>query len=86
MVNIILNIAGIFIALGIILAAFRLIKGPTVPDRVTAFDTMTMITISLITLITYLSGRVIFLDIAMVYAMLGFIGVIAIARYFEGGL
>ncbi|MBN2789285.1 MAG: hypothetical protein JXR69_03775 [Candidatus Delongbacteria bacterium] len=55
-------------------------------DRVVALDTFTVISISLITLIACMSERVIFLDVGMVYAILSFIGVVAVARYLEGGL
>ncbi len=86
MAEIILNIAAVFIAIAIILASVRLILGPSVADRIVALDSLTIISISLIVLIAMFSGRVIFLDVAMVYAILSFTGVIAIARYLEGGI
>ncbi|MCK5740952.1 MAG: cation:proton antiporter [Chlorobi bacterium] len=86
MVNILLSIAMIFISLGILFTAWRLIKGPTPADRVVALDGLTIISMSVIALIALFAGRVIFVDVAMVYAMLSFVGVIAVARYIEGGL
>lgn len=84
--EIILQTSTYFVSAGIILATLRMIKGPTMADRVIALDTFTVISISLIVLIACLAGRVIFLDVGMVYAILSFIGVVAVARYIEGGL
>jgi len=72
--------------LGIIIATIRLFKGPSAPDRAIALDTMTLISISTIVLVALFAGRVIYLDAAMVYAVLSFIGVVAMARHIEGGL
>ena len=60
--------------------------GPLAADRAVALDALTIISISLIVLIALNSGRVIYLDVAMVYGVLSFIGVLVIARYLEGGL
>ncbi len=84
--EIILQISTYFVSAGIILATLRMIKGPSMADRAVALDTFTVISISLIVLISCLAGRVIFLDVGMVYAILSFIGVVAVARYIEGGL
>ena len=84
--EILLQVSMYFVAAGIILATLRLIKGPSMADRVVALDTFTVISITLIVLLAYVSSRVIFLDVAMVYAILSFIGVVAIARFLEGGL
>ena len=82
----ILHISLVISMLGIIIATIRLFKGPSAPDRAIALDTMTLISISSIVLVALFAGRVIYLDAAMVYAVLSFIGVVAIARHIEGGL
>ena len=81
-----IQIATVIAMLAIILAVFRLILGPTAADRTVALDTLTVISVSLIVLIALYSGRVIYLDVAMIYGILSFIGVVAVARYLEGGL
>lgn len=63
-----------------------MLKGPTAADRVVALDVMTIISISLIVFIAALLKRIIYIDVALVYALMSFIGVIAIARYLERGL
>ncbi|MEA1986686.1 MAG: monovalent cation/H+ antiporter complex subunit F [Candidatus Marinimicrobia bacterium] len=86
MVNIIYNIAGIISLVAIALTFLRMLLGPTVADRVVALDGMTIIAISLIVFIAYFSNRIIYLDVAIVYALISFIGVVAIARYMERGI
>jgi len=71
---------------GIFLSFLRLVLGPRATDRAVALDTTTLITTSLIVLIALLEGRSILLDVALVYSILSFLGVLAIARYLDGGL
>lgn len=81
-----MHIATIIALMGVLLASFRLIAGPSPADRVVALDVLTIISISFIVFIALYMNRVIYLDVALVYAILSFIGVVAIARYLEGGL
>ncbi len=76
----------VFLALGIILVAIRFIKGPTSSDRVVALDVLTIITTSGLVFLSLFFERVIYLDVSLIYGVLGFIGVLTIARYLEGGL
>lgn len=86
MVKIILFVAGGFILLGMLTALWRFIKGPSSADRIMAFDVMTVTSIALIALIALFNNRIIYLDIALVYGLLSFTGVIVIARFIEKGL
>ena len=86
MAEIILSAAVVITMGAIILAGIRFLRGPTAADRTAAFDTLTIISISVIAMLANHYGRVIFLDVAMIYGILSFIGVIAVARYLEGGL
>ena len=86
MADLIYNIAAIIALAGIALAFIRLILGPTVADRAVALDGMTIIAISLIVFIAYFSNRIIYLDVAIVYALISFVGIVAIARYLERGI
>jgi multicomponent Na+:H+ antiporter subunit F len=69
-----------------VLAFMRFLAGPTSADRVVALDTMTIVGIVLIVFVSYRAQRIIYLDVAMVYGLLSFLGVIAVARYLEGGI
>jgi multicomponent Na+:H+ antiporter subunit F len=85
MVNVFISIAAVLTGIAFLLALFRFVKGPSPADRVVAFDVMTIVAITGIALITLVEGRGIYLDVALIYALLSFLGVIAIARYLEGG-
>ncbi len=86
MVNVILTVALFIAILSVVLSLIRFIKGPTSADRLVAFDVMTVTSVAIIGLITYLTGRIIYLDVAIVYGLLSFLGVLIVARYFEKGL
>ncbi|OQY38940.1 MAG: hypothetical protein B6226_02825 [Candidatus Cloacimonetes bacterium 4572_65] len=47
---------------------------------------MTVVSISIIVFLALLFNRVIYLDVSLVYGLLSFLGVIAVARYLEGGI
>lgn len=81
-----ISLAALLAAAGFLLALYRFIKGPTPADRVIAFDVMTIIAITGIVFIALAEHRGIYLDVALVYALLSFLGVIAVARYLERGI
>jgi len=86
MIQIIIYITFGFMSLGLIFSAIRFVKGPTAADRALALDTLTTIAVSGLVLLAYVFNRFIYLDVALVYGVLGFIGVLVIARYLEGAL
>ena len=86
MVNTILSIALAIIILSIAITMIRFAIGKTAIDRVIAFDIMTIASIAMIGIIAKLAGRIIYLDIAIVYGLLSFLTVIIIAKYFEKSL
>ncbi len=86
MAETILNLAVIIIMVAIGLGIYRLVKGPTVVDRVIALDLLTLIAIALITMIALVTSRFIYVDVALVYGLLSFLSVLAVARYLEKGL
>ena len=86
MADFILLIAAVLILFGIIFGVLRLILGRTVVDRVAVVDMLTIVSISVIALYSHVSGRFIYLDVALVYGVLSFLSVLAVARYLERGL
>lgn len=86
MVDTILFIALSIIALSIAITMIRFFIGKTLIDRVIAFDIMTIASISIIGIIAKLSGRVIYIDVAIIYGLLSFLAVIIIAKYLEKSL
>lgn len=77
----------ILIALGlcVFLALIRLIKGPTAPDRVVGIDTINTIVIVAMIAFGAAYQEVIYIDVAIVYAVLSFVSTLFIAKYLEGG-
>ncbi|MDY6801371.1 MAG: monovalent cation/H+ antiporter complex subunit F [Bacteroidota bacterium] len=86
MINKILFVAAIIMLLAILLTLYRFIKGPSAADRLVAFDVMTVSSLALIALIANFASRVIYIDVALVYGLLSFLGVIIVSRYLERGL
>lgn len=86
MVNLLFSIATGFVLVSMIMATGRLLAGPTGPDRAVALDALTLISVSLMAVIALSAGRSIYLDVALVYALVSFLGVVALARYLERGL
>ena len=82
----IIVVAAILIFLGILLGVLRLVLGRTVVDRVIAVDMLTVVSISLIAIYAHVADRFIYLDVALVYGVLSFLAVLAVARYLERGL
>lgn len=81
-----MHVATIIAMVAVLVASARFVLGPSIADRTVALDTLTIISTSLIVFIALYTDRVIYLDVALVYGILSFIGVIAVARYLEGGL
>jgi len=75
-------ISSIILTIIIAVPLVRVLKGPTVFDRLLATNAIATKTIVLICLIGYLYGRIdMFIDITLAYAILGFIGSLVIAKY-----
>jgi len=74
------------IGIAILLCFLRMIKGPTAPDRAVAVDTVSTITTALLVLLGFVFKRYVYLDVSLVYAVLTFIGSVAIARFLERGI
>ena len=75
----------IFIVSLIFISMIRVVKGPTIADRVVAINVIaTKITIAIV-VISILTNQQTYIDVALVYALIGFIASIAIVRYLEKG-
>lgn len=68
-----------------ILAMFRALAGPTVYDRILAVNLFGTKTVLMIAVLGFMTGRPDFLDIALVYALINFIGVIAVLKFVRYG-
>lgn len=64
----------------------RLGIGPTAADRAVALDTINTLVVAAMVLLGAAFNLVVLLDVALVYALLSYVGTLYIARYLEGGL
>ena len=72
------------IGLGLVLGLIRLIKGPTVMDRIVSVDTMNIMIVGLIAVLSVVLENRLYLDIAIVYGVLAFLETIVLSKYMEG--
>ena len=69
----------------VIMSIIRVVRGPTAPDRIVGLDTINTIVISSMVVFGAAFREVIYIDVAIVYALLSFISTLFIAKYLEGG-
>ena len=72
------------LGLALLLALIRLVLGPKAPDRVVASDTLSVITTVGIVGLALVYDNPLYLDVALIYGVLSFVAVVAIARAIEG--
>ena len=73
------------INIALLLAFIRLVRGPSLPDRVVALDMMTSLVIGDITVYAISSNQPVYLDMALVLAIIGFLSTVAFAYFIEKG-
>jgi len=66
---------------GMLLALWRLVRGPTAPDRILALDTLYVSTIAQLVLLGMLDETETYFEIALIIAMLGFVGTVVLSKY-----
>ena len=81
----VVDIALVVIAISITLCLYRVIVGPTVPDRVIALDTVGINIIAMISLYSIKLGTKFLLDGGLVIAILGFVGVVLMSKFLLRG-
>ena len=77
------EIALAMLALGAILAFARLMRGPTLPDRVIAIDLIGVLIVCTLVVVASSNAVAVFLDVAIFIALISFVGTVAYARYVE---
>jgi multicomponent Na+:H+ antiporter subunit F len=73
------------LTLAAILAFLRLARGPSLPDRVVAFDLLAVFGIAILAAYSVVTGETAFLDVGLLLALVSFLGTVAFARYLERG-
>ena len=85
MLNIVSQVTVATLGVALLIAFVRLVKGPTLPDRIVATDLLGVLVVGLIAVLAGWSRVRATLDAAMVIALVGFLGTIAYATYVERG-
>lgn len=78
-----LHAAFALVAVGLVLAFVRLVRGPSTADRIVALDLITVQAVAFMGLYCIRTGTSAFLDMAIALALVGFLGTVAFSRYVE---
>ena len=63
---------------------YRIARGPTAPDRTVAIDILGIVVVGFCALMAVVTGKDVYINIALTWALLSFIGTIALSKYLEG--
>jgi len=80
-----LSIAMLLLGIAIALNLWRLILGPSLPDRILALDTMYINAIALLVLFGIYQGSMLYFEAALLIAVMGFVGTVALSKYLLRG-
>ena len=78
-----IDVTFILIMASIALAVVRLVRGPSLPDRVVALDLITILAVAFCALFAVASGEAAYLDVAIALALVAFLATVAFARFAE---
>ncbi len=81
-----LDIALVFMALAMIPCVYRILIGPTIPDRVVGLDAMATVMVVMLGVYSFIHESVFFLDVALVLSIISFLGTVAISKYLDEGV
>lgn len=81
--SVVLNICFGMLSLAMLISVIRLVRGPSLPDRVVALDLIGVLVVGMIILYDVATQDPVFLDAAIVLALVGFAGTVAFAKYLE---
>ncbi|WP_310563969.1 K+/H+ antiporter subunit F [Hydrogenophaga sp.] len=73
------------VALSVLLCGWRLLRGPTIADRVLALDTLYLSLVALVVMLGLRWQTALLFEAALIVALLGFVGTVALARYLSRG-
>ena len=85
MLNVAVLIALACITAALLLSFWRLLHGPSLPDRILALDTMYISTVALLVLFGIHQGITVFFEAALIIALMGFVGTVALCKYLLRG-
>ncbi len=81
MLSVAITISSVLIGAAMVLSLYRLLVGPSVPDRVLALDTVFVNTVALVLVLGILFETDVYFEAVLIIAMMGFVGTCALAKY-----
>lgn len=85
MLELSLQIGMVLISIALILTFYRLVKGPSQPDRILALDTLYINSIALLVLTGLYLDSAVYFEAALLIAVMGFVGTVALSKYLLRG-
>jgi multicomponent Na+:H+ antiporter subunit F len=76
--------AAIIVGVCILVAVARVFMGPDAPNRLVAFDTINTLVVAIMVVLAIMFNQVVFIDVAIVYAVLSFVMTLYVAKFIEG--
>jgi multicomponent K+:H+ antiporter subunit F len=85
MLDLALNVAFAAFGVAFLLAAFRLLRGPSAPDRILALDTLYLDAVAIAILLAVRHDSPVYFEAALLIALIGFVSTVALARFVARG-
>lgn len=85
MLELVIHIALVMISLALVLNLWRLVRGPSLPDRIIALDTLYINTIALLVLYGIYQASTVYFEVALLIAVMGFVGTVVLSKYLLRG-
>lgn len=85
MLEMVLPVAFTLLGFSMLLSFIRLLKGPDLPDRILALDTLYINTIALVVLLGLHLGSALYFEAALLIAVMGFVGTVGLSKYLLRG-
>lgn len=85
MLEIVIQVAMLMVSLALVLNLWRLVRGPSLPDRILALDTMYINSIALLVLYGLSQASMLYFEAALLIALMGFVGTVALSKYLLRG-
>ncbi|MDO9224499.1 MAG: K+/H+ antiporter subunit F [Pseudomonadota bacterium] len=85
MLSLVIPIAFTLVGAAVALSFWRLLRGPSAPDRILALDTLYVNTIALLVLLGIHLGSALYFEAALLIALMGFVGTVALCKYLLRG-
>ncbi|MBD2844579.1 Na(+)/H(+) antiporter subunit F1 [Paenibacillus sp. IB182496] len=86
MLQVVLYTALVLLSLSVVAGLYRIIRGPSMPDRVIALDTIGICLIGLVAVVCMLQDTTAYLDIILLMGILAFLGTVAFSKFIEKGV